>query len=332
MKNNDYEVDILVNDKPIKKYSHNGKIYVEAVPKNEYVIRLKNNSSNRVLSVVSVDSLNIITGKNETIDKSPGYVVNGYNSGKFDGFRISNEQVGKFKFDFKEERKSYAASKEDNSERNVGIIALRIFNEKQKPAPIVKEKIIHHWHNTWTPVPYTPFQPYRWPYYTWTTGEDIRFGDTSLGANSTYTSTTDGNFLNCCDTGLSGKPDNSYEKYSATFNCSTNVDGGSLGSTRQIKNDITAKGLLRSAQNNIQKLSAEPKGFDVGTTFGEAKESHVVEVEFERGTISKSFDIYYCTRESLIEMGIPIGNEKQINFPEPFKEEKYCTPPKNWKR
>jgi hypothetical protein len=30
-------------------------------------------------------------------------------------------------------------------------------------------------------------------------------------------------------------------------------------------------------------------------------------------------------------MGVPITNEKQVSFPEPFKDSKYSTPPKGWK-
>jgi hypothetical protein len=59
-----------------------------------------------------------------------GYVINGYGSLKADGFRVSNEKVAKFLFDYK--GGSYAASKEDGSERNVGVIGVRIFTEKVK--------------------------------------------------------------------------------------------------------------------------------------------------------------------------------------------------------
>jgi len=70
----------------------------------------------------------------------------------------------------------------------------------------------------------------------------------------------------------------------------------------------------------------------MSTAFGESKESKVVEVAFERECVIESVDLYYATRQSLIEMGVPITNEKQVSFPEPFKESKYCKPPKNWKK
>ena len=73
------------------------------------------------------------------------------------------------------------------------------------------------------------------------------------------------------------------------------------------------------------------RGFDMSTKWGEAKESKVVEVEFERGSLVLTTNIYYASRQSLIEMGVPLGSEKQVSFPEPFVDSKYAKPPKNWK-
>lgn len=87
---------------------------------------------------------------------------------------------------------------------------------------------------------------------------------------------------------------------------------------------FTAQSQLSNAGNEVLR------GFDMGTKWGEAKESKVVEVEFERGTLALTTNIYYASRQSLIEMGVPIGSEKQVSFPEPFVESKYAKPPKGW--
>ena len=61
------------------------------------------------------------------------------------------------------------------------------------------------------------------------------------------------------------------------------------------------------------------------------RKSKVVEVNFDKGPIVFTYDIYYASRDSLIEMGVPVNNNKnQVSFPEAFKSDKYCTPPKNW--
>ena len=75
----------------------------------------------------------------------------------------------------------------------------------------------------------------------------------------------------------------------------------------------------------------EALGFDMGTKWGEAKESRVIEVEFEKGILALTTNIYYASRQSLIEMGVlPSGIKKQVSFPEPFADGKYAKPPKNW--
>ncbi len=125
------DVNILVNGSRVKQYHHDGKIFVEAKHNSEYTIEIKNNTWKRILAVCSVDGLDILTGKKARED-NPGYVISGMSSGKFDGFRVSNEKVAKFVFGAKGD--SYAASKEDGSEKNVGVIGIRVFEEKQLSA------------------------------------------------------------------------------------------------------------------------------------------------------------------------------------------------------
>ena len=68
----------------------------------------------------------------------------------------------------------------------------------------------------------------------------------------------------------------------------------------------------------------------MGTKWGNSKESPVIEVEFNRGNLSYSTNIYYASRKSLLEMGVPMDNKKQVSFPKPFKNRKYAKPPEGW--
>ena len=273
MKNNNYEVDILVNDKPIKKYSHNGKVFIEAIYNVNYIIRVKNNNIPRVLAISSVDGINTISGNaGEDVLNSRGYIVNGYNSLKIDGFRISDDEVSKFKFSSKE--KSYAATKSNDEVKNVGIIGIRIFNEKIKP--VITEIHNHYHHVDWI---------------IW--GPTTTLGNTSTNYNSVLSSN-----------GTSG--------HGEVFNCNNSID---------------------HLQGNIvsNAFSSQLRGFDMGTEFGSVQSSKVVTVEFERGILEHSIDVYYASRQSLIEMGIVMSSVKQINFPEAF-ENKYCQTPIGWKK
>jgi hypothetical protein len=75
--------------------------------------------------------------------------------------------------------------------------------------------------------------------------------------------------------------------------------------------------------------SVKPQGFDMGTEWGRKETSKVHNVSFERGDLAQSFDIYYASRESLIEMGVPITNELKVTFPQGFPNG-FAQPPKGW--
>jgi hypothetical protein len=68
----------------------------------------------------------------------------------------------------------------------------------------------------------------------------------------------------------------------------------------------------------------------MGSTWGQKVESKVVETEFERGSLTFSLDIYYASRQALIDMGVPINVGPQVSFPQSFPG-KYATPPPNWR-
>lgn len=287
MQNINYNIDILVNDKPIRKFPHNNRLFVEARDGCEYSIRIKNNTWRRILACCSVDGLNILDG-NQATENGPGYVLNGYSSNRYDGYRISDTQVAKFVFGKKGE--SYAASKEDGSEKNVGVIGVRIFEEliKPNPVPYIIEK----------PIPY----PYPYPIYP----PSPYWCETRYGTSDAKITFYGGDSLTNC-----------------AYGHSINTTMGLVGET--LKSECAPASDLSFAK------SVPPEAFDMGTKYGEAKESKVVEVTFEKGLLGLSLDIYYASRQSLIDMGVPIGNEKQVNFPKSFSENKYSTPPKEWK-
>lgn len=163
--NNNYTLEILVNGKPIKKFGHNSKSYVEARNGAEYQIRIKNNTSKRVLAVTTIDSLNVLDGK---VDSEAGYVINGYDSLIIHGWRTDDNTVNSFKFSNK--TKSYAAKSEEakGNTSNCGVIGLKIISEKEKrPITIIE----HRWYEEKWPFRYRDFDrytdPYYSPYYTW---------------------------------------------------------------------------------------------------------------------------------------------------------------------
>ena len=69
--------------------------------------------------------------------------------------------------------------------------------------------------------------------------------------------------------------------------------------------------------------------FDMETQWGAARNYEVKQITFQRKEIIHGFDIYYASRESLVAMGIDLGTEKRVSFPESF-ETKYAKPPAGW--
>ncbi len=161
---NSYDVEVLVNSRPVKIYSHEGKLFVEARDGTEYSLKIRNKNYYKRLAVCSVDGINVISGNPAGKDDKVGYVINGLQSYEVKGFRTSNDSVNAFKFASKD--KSYAAKSPQTGgdTTNCGVIGVRWFTENissnllgKLNAPI-----------PWTPIPWgtpTPRNPYKHPQY-----------------------------------------------------------------------------------------------------------------------------------------------------------------------
>jgi hypothetical protein len=304
-----FDINILVNGSRCKQYHHQGRTFIEAKDGSEYSIEIKNNNWKRILACCSVDGLNILNGKTATND-GPGYVINGYSSNRYDGFRVSDTQVAKFVFGNKK-GESYASSKGDGSEKNVGVIGVRIFDEFIKPVTTTSwsNRSIIHTNSTGDPVP-TPHTTIwvenNFPVADCCCGDDLDAG------------------LYCCDD-IPVKGKTTSVKISST-------KGGGIICAKSVKSQNTSTKGVENERKYTRGICAlpDPEIFDMSTKWGNAKESRIVEVEFERGMLTLTMDIYYASRQNLIELGVPIGNEKQVNFPSAFAESKYAQPPKNW--
>lgn len=308
---NDIDVDILVNGRPVRKYSHQGRVFVEAKHWTEYSIKIRNNSYSRRLAIVTVDGLNVLDGEAGGTTKT-GYVINGYSSMDIKGFRTSNEVVHPFKFNRKE--RSYA-SKSDVTEgdtRNCGVIGVEVFDEKVKrPTPqiVIKEVIrevekpVHHW----------------WPLYTWTSANPKP--DTTI----TYTCSTAGNMI-----GSAGQQQVQNGNMLRCMNFSSGPQLSNAGTDSIQASAINCCQVEEPLDMSpvMDMLAEEPKrGFDMGTEFSEREVADKVhDVEFEIGYRVFSLSIYYASKESLVDMGVPVNRESQVAFPEPFPT-KFCRPP-----
>ena len=127
----DIEVHDRAQNRPLPVYVHQGRHYVVGHPGNEYEIRLRNRKRTDILTVISVDGVDVITG--DTADwQHSGYVLGGYQGFGVKGWRKSLERTAAFYFTAVAD--SYAAR--TGRPDHVGVIGVAVF--RKKPEPVVQ--------------------------------------------------------------------------------------------------------------------------------------------------------------------------------------------------
>ncbi len=112
----------------LETWRHRGRLYVAGTPGNRYAVSLRNRSDGRVLTVISVDGVNAVSGETANASQS-GYVLAPSQSAEIAGWRKSLEEVAAFYFTRIGD--SYAARTE--RPQNVGVIGVAVFNEYVPP-------------------------------------------------------------------------------------------------------------------------------------------------------------------------------------------------------
>jgi hypothetical protein len=114
----------------IPVYAHRGRLYIPGTPGAKYSLLVVNKTGGRLLTVVSVDGVNVITGETAAPAQS-GYVLEPWGSVDIGGWRKSMSEVAAFFFTPLPD--SYAAR--TDRPRNVGVIGVAVFREYQAPRP-----------------------------------------------------------------------------------------------------------------------------------------------------------------------------------------------------
>lgn len=110
-------------------HRHDGKLYVAGTPGERYAIELRSRTGERVLTVVSVDGVNVLSGQTAAFGQS-GYVLEGTSNYSISGWRKSMDEVAQFVFTSLAD--SYAAR--TGRPANVGVIGVAVFRERIAPA------------------------------------------------------------------------------------------------------------------------------------------------------------------------------------------------------
>jgi len=115
------------------------KKYLEARRGENYSIVIRNSTPERIGVVIAVDGRNIISGKKSNLDNTEDmYIVNGYEHGRYDGWRTASDKVHKFYFT--DLADSYAVKTFDDATA-MGVIAVAIYLEKERPKALLERQM-----------------------------------------------------------------------------------------------------------------------------------------------------------------------------------------------
>ncbi|MBC3911217.1 hypothetical protein [Undibacterium umbellatum] len=112
-------------------WRHQGNSYVAGKPGERYAVEITNKTGGRILSVLSVDGVNVLTGATASPQQS-GYVLAGRQPVEVKGWRKSMDEVAAFYFTQLPD--SYAAR--TGRPDNVGVIGVALFREYKEPVPV----------------------------------------------------------------------------------------------------------------------------------------------------------------------------------------------------
>ena len=127
-----FDLEVLVNGRPLTEYYARGRTYIEALQGAEYELRVRNGSSDRVAVALSVDGLNTIDARHTSAWNASKWVIEPYQTITISGWQMSSERARRFYFT--NERDSYGAKLGQTA--NLGVISAVFFRERSRPVPI----------------------------------------------------------------------------------------------------------------------------------------------------------------------------------------------------
>ena len=127
-----FDLEVLVNGRPLAEYYARGRTYIEALKGAEYELRVRNPTSDRIAVALSVDGLNTIDARHTSAWNSSKWVIEPYQSITISGWQMSTERARRFYFT--DERDSYGAKLGQTA--NFGVIGAVIFRERRWPVSV----------------------------------------------------------------------------------------------------------------------------------------------------------------------------------------------------
>jgi hypothetical protein len=111
-------------------YRHQGDYWVPGRPGARFAVSVRNATRERVLSVISVDGVNVISGETAAWEQT-GYVLWGQQQYQITGWRKSDSEVAAFHFTAAQASYASRTGRPDHT----GVIGVAVFREKTAPLP-----------------------------------------------------------------------------------------------------------------------------------------------------------------------------------------------------
>jgi hypothetical protein len=128
-----FELDVLVNGRPLTEYYARGRSYIEAIQGAEYELRVRNPTPDRVAVALSVDGLNTIDARHTSAWNASKWVIEPYGTITISGWQMSTERARRFYFT--NERDSYGAKLGQTA--NLGVISAVFFRERRRETTVI---------------------------------------------------------------------------------------------------------------------------------------------------------------------------------------------------
>lgn len=310
MRLNNVELKVIVKDKTITEYYHNGQTFIEGREGSNFEIVVTNHNPFRVEAVVSVDGLSILDGK-DAGPQSDGYLLNARETIAIPGWKLNEAQVAAFQFAGK--GGSYAALSTGTA-RNTGVIGLLVYRERNH-VPVNRTYIP----NAYAGVLGGPTQHINTLYAATAVPPDSWNTMIGGGLGITTCSATVGTSMNCAD---------STPLMAMAAMAPQSMARGVKGARGD--QGPTSPGVFTT---EIDQSYAPAAVQNLGTGFGEAQTFATQTVSFARGDMHAMLVLYYDNARGLKARGIVLVRSKKdkvLAAPNAFPGMSGCTPPPGW--
>ena len=112
----------------LQVYRHGGRMYIEGRAGERYAVEMRNRTGGRILTVLSVDGVNAVTGQTADASQS-GYVLGAWNRAEISGWRKDMSDVAAFYFTALPDAYAARTGRPDN----VGVIGVAVYKEYVEP-------------------------------------------------------------------------------------------------------------------------------------------------------------------------------------------------------